>query len=287
MPFRFQDAPITSRQNRRIVSLCKLTDRGERERTGSFRFDGVKLLCEALRREVPLEAVFLRAGGAARVESRMAELYGLTPEGLACPVFAVEDSLFDRISEENAPEGVICVAKTLDKCHKMYKINMEGFPDIPDAPAILLESVRDPVNVGAIIRTAAALGMGCVILSRDCADIYHPRTLRAAMGTLFSMPLLRVDDLAGAIAALRRTGRLVYAAALDGNAARLGELPLAGEGQGAPCAVIGNEGHGLSPSVIDACDRAVYIPMQGDTESLNASVAAALLMWELGRTDRK
>lgn len=287
MPFCFQEAPITSRQNRRIVGLCKLADRGERERTGLFRFDGVKLLCEAIRREVTLEAVFVCAGGAERVENRMRELYGLTPQALKCPTFAVEDSLFDRISEENAPEGVICVAKALDKCHKMYTINKEGFPDIPDAPAILLESVRDPVNVGAIIRTAAALGMGCVILSRDCADIYHPRTLRAAMGTLFSMPLVRVDDLTGAVAALRRAGRPVYAAALDENAARLGEIPLAQTGKGTPCAVIGNEGHGLSPAVIKACDRTVYIPMQGDTESLNASVAAALIMWELGRTNRE
>ncbi len=115
MPFSFTEAPIASRQNRRIVGLCKLADRGERERTGLFRFDGVKLLCEAVRREVPLTAVFVRAGSAGRVTERMAELYGLEPDALGCPAYAVENSLFDRISEENAPEGVICVAKALDK----------------------------------------------------------------------------------------------------------------------------------------------------------------------------
>ena len=272
MPFCFSEAPITSRQNRRIVGLCKLADRGERERTGLFRFDGVKLLCEAVRRAVPLTAVYVRAGSAGRVAERMAELYGLAPDALACPAYAVEDSLFDRISEENAPEGVICVAKALDKRHKMYTINGKDFPPVPDGPAVLLESLRDPVNVGAIIRTAAALGVGCLILS----------TVRAAMGTLFSMTILRVDDLAAAIAGLRRAGRRVYAAALDADAVRLGTLAFGAQ----DCVVIGNEGHGLSPAVTGACDGTVYIPMQGDTESLNASVAAALLMWELHRGGR-
>ena len=151
---------------------------------------------------------------------------------------------------------------------------------------MLLESVRDPLNVGAIIRSAAALGVEHLILSDDCADIYHPRTLRAAMGPLFSMPITRVKDLPGSITALRAEGRRVYAAALDDTALSLGSPEWTAE-QGrnkdgaAPCAVIGNEGHGLSEAVIAACDRSVYIPMEAGTESLNAGVAAALLMWEL------
>lgn len=285
MPFIFEDAPITSRQNRRIVSLCKLSDRGEREKTGLFRFDGVKLLCEALRREVPLETVFVKEGSAARIEARMTELYGMTAADLFCPVVAVENGLFDRISEENAPEGVICVAKALDKRHKKYTIRKEELPPLPNAPVLLLESVRDPVNVGAIIRTAAALGIGCLILSRDCADIYHPRTIRAAMGTIFSMPILRVEDLPAAVTALRRAGREVLAAALDEKAVRLGEFSLCRAGQSSPCVVVGNEGHGLTEAVISACDRTVYIPMERDTESLNVSAAAALLMWELRRAE--
>jgi TrmH family RNA methyltransferase len=119
--------------------------------------------------------------------------------------------------------------------------------------------------------------VGHLVLSADCADIYHPRTVRAAMGPLFSMPITRVDDLPEAIRALRASGRAIYAAALDEGAARLGEIALPRPAG----AVIGNEGHGLSPATIAACDRSVYIPMQADTESLNAGVAAALIMWEL------
>ncbi len=291
MSVRYTGEIIASRQNRRIVELMKLDDRRAREAGRHFRFDGIKLLCEALRRGVELDAVYLRVGSAERVETRMLELYGCHLSEVQCPVFGVEDNLFAKISEENAPEGIITVAKYLDKCHKMIKIynRDEKSADIgiPDAsPIILLESVRDPLNVGAIIRSAAALGMGGLILSADCADLYHPRTLRAAMGPLFSLPILRVEDLEGSIRALRAEGRTVLAAALDDTARRLGspDLLLTPVDGAAPCVVIGNEGHGLSPAVIAACDGSVYIPMQAGTESLNAGVAAALMMWELRRS---
>ena len=282
---RFEGEIICSRQNRRIVELVKLDDRRTRERTRTFRFDGVKLLCEAIRREVSLDGIFLRVGTADRVESAMQTLYGCSLGDVGCPIFGVEDSLFDKISQENAPEGVITVANYIDKSHNFIIIYNKEEIQIPnDAPILLLESVRDPLNVGAIIRSAAALGVGHIIMSGDCADLYHPRTVRAAMGPLFSMPVTRVEDLAGSITALRESGRLVYAAALDSTAICLGSPAFESEREGsaaAPCAVIGNEGHGLSPAVIAACDRSVYIPMQAGTESLNAGVAAALIMWEI------
>ena len=282
---RFDGEIITSRQNRRVVELVKLDDRRAREKTRTFRFDGVKLLCEALRRGVELESVFLRVGTADRVAARMEELYGCSLSEVGCPVFGVEDSLFEKISQENAPEGVITVAKYIDKSHNFIIIYKEDENDArKDAPVLLLESVRDPLNVGAIIRSAAALGVGRLVMSADCADLYHPKTLRAAMGPLFSMPITRVEDLAGTVTALRQSGRRVYAAALDDTAIRLGSREFDAEREGHPVgAVIGNEGHGLSGSVIAACDRSVYIPMEADTESLNAGVAAALLMWELSK----
>ena len=280
---RFDGEIITSRQNRRVVELMKLDDRRAREKTRTFRFDGVKLLCEALRRGVELESVFLRVGTADRVAARMEELYGCSLSEVGCPVFGVEDSLFEKISQENAPEGVITVAKYIDKSHNFIIIYKEDEIDArKDAPVLFLESVRDPLNVGAIIRSAAALGVGRLIMSADCADLYHPKTLRAAMGPLFSMPITRVEDLAGTVKALRESGRRIYAAALDDTAIRLGSAEFDREREGHPVgAVIGNEGHGLSESVIAACDRSVYIPMEADTESLNAGVAAALIMWEI------
>ena len=283
--FQFTGEIITSRQNRRIVELVKLDDRRAREKNRLFRFDGVKLLCEAIRRGVELESVFVSVECAERVAERMKTLYGCTPAQIHCPVFGVEDGLFAKISQENAPEGVITVAKYIDKFHNLIIIYNKVETPIPkDVPVLLLESVRDPLNVGAVIRTAAALGVGHILVSADSADIYPPRTLRAAMGPLFSMPITRVRDLAGSIAALRAEGRRIYAAALDDTAIRLGSSEFEADKAQATAAVgavIGNEGHGLTREVMDACDRTVYIPMKADTESLNAGVAAALIAWEL------
>lgn len=282
---RFDGELIASRQNRRIVELMKLDDRRARENTRRFRFDGMKLLYEAIRRGVEVDSIFLRAGTARKLTARMRELYGCTPADAGCPLFGVEDSLFEKISQENAPEGVITIAKYIDKSHNSIIIyNKDAIAVRQDAPVLLLESVRDPLNVGAIIRSAAALGVGHVMMSADCADIYHPRAVRAAMGPLFSMPITRVEDLAGSIRTLRAEGRQVYAAALDETAIRLGSPTFAEAKEACSagiCAVIGNEGHGLSEEVIASCDRSVYIPMEADTESLNAGVAAALIMWEL------
>ena len=144
---------------------------------------------------------------------------------------------------------------------------------------VLIESVRDPSNVGAIIRSASALGVDRLIMSADCADVYHPRAVRASMGTLFDQRIDRVPSLAEAIEAIRQSGRRVFAAALREDAAILGELPLAS----GDCVVIGNEGHGLSGEVLDACDGCVIIPMTERAESLNAAVAASLLMWEFAK----
>jgi TrmH family RNA methyltransferase len=189
-------------------------------------------------------------------------------------VCLVADSIFDSLSEESAPEGVIGVAHMQQGIHRVWQ-------DVPDRTerVMLLESVRDPSNLGAILRSAAAFGVDRLVLSADCADIYNAKTVRASMGTLFSQRIDRATDLAAAIEALRASGRRVFAAALDESAERLGDFPI----QKGDCAVIGNEGHGLSQRVIAACGRTVYIPMTERAESLNAAVAASVLMWTFSR----
>jgi TrmH family RNA methyltransferase len=146
----------------------------------------------------------------------------------------------------------------------------------------LLEAIRDPGNLGTVIRTAAAMGIGAMILSADCADLYHPRTVRAAMGALFTQRIIRVGRgmLPEVIGGLRDAGRRVFATALHQDALRLGEVALR---QG-DCVVIGNEGHGLTEETVAACDACMIIPMQEGSESLNAATAAAICMWELSCT---
>lgn len=271
---------VTSRQNRTVVEVGKLGDRRARDANERFRFDGIKLLREAVRNNVELPLILLRESRAAAVEETLWETERARIWDCADRVLTLSDAVFDKISEEKSPEGVICVAKYIDKCKKIATIYSEGLFPRADETVVLLESVRDPSNVGAIIRSAAALGVDRLILSEDCADIYNAKAVRASMGTLFGQRIDRVGDLPGVIAQLRERGRRVFAAALDRDAWRLGDFSLR---QG-DCVVIGNEGHGLSAEVLVAADHRVFIPMSARAESLNAAVAASILMWEFAKS---
>lgn len=277
----FKQEIICSRQNQHVVLLCKLSDRKEREKAGLFRFDGIKLLEEALRNGVALHALFFRASSHEAVLSKLSAERQAELSRLSCPSFFLSDELFDKISEEKSPEGVICIAKYIDKFQKKITIyNSNDFLKLKNEKIVLLESVRDPSNIGAIIRSAAAFGIDRLLISADCADIYHPKAVRASMGTLFSQVLDRTEDLPAAIRTLRETERRVYAATLDERALTLGTVPL----QNGDCVVIGNEGHGLTRETVAACDGSIIIPMSSRAESLNAAVAASILMWEFSRS---
>ena len=271
---------IRSRQNKNIVELCKLTDRKAREATKTFRFDGIKLLEEAIKNDVEICAVFLASSAQERVLNGLRASFGKLYEERIEKCFVVSDDIFDKISEEKSPEGVITIAKYIDKLQKNATIyNSVHFSELKNERIVLLESVRDPSNVGAIIRSAAAIGIDRLILSADCADIYHPRAVRGSMGTVFNQPIDRVGDLAATIAEMRKSGRRVFAAALDERAQSLGTFEI----RAGDTVVIGNEGHGLSSEVIAACSGSVIIPMSERAESFNAAVAASILMWEFAK----
>ena len=276
----FTGEMIRSRQNKNIVELCKLTDRKAREATKTFRFDGIKLLEEAIKNDVEICAVFLSSTAQERVLDFLRARFGEAYEDKIEKCFVVSDDVFDKISEEKSPEGVITIAKYIDKLQKNATIyNSVDFLQMKNEHIVLLESVRDPSNVGAIIRSAAAIGIDRLILSADCADIYHPRAVRGSMGTVFNQRIDRVTDLATTIREMRESGRRVFAAALNESALSLGEFEiLAGD-----AVVIGNEGHGLSAGVITACTGNVIIPMSERAESFNAAVAASILMWEFAK----
>ncbi len=265
---------ITSSQNKYVALARALSDRKQRQKNRLFRFDGVKLVCEALIREVSLELLLVSESAYDSVFEKTERLYSVTRESINCRVIVVSDSVFEKISEENAPEGVIAVAKYDTEKHK--EITASQLCVESGERVLLLESVRDPQNVGAILRTAAAFSVDRVVMGRDCADIYSAKTLRASMGAVFSLKIDRVASVAEAVGSLRSQGRRVYAAALDERAVRLGEK----EFSCLDCVVIGNEGHGLSSETVSNCTESVYIPVSDGVESLNAAVAAAVLMWE-------
>lgn len=272
---------ITSRQNQGVSLACKLSDKKHRDAERKFRIDGIKLFEEAVLSNVKLETVFVRQSSIDRI---MPKVEKCLPDFSIVKV--VSDAVFEKISEEKSPEGIICIAKYIDNLHKIIKISdntdpLHGFDALLEGKIFALESVRDPGNIGTVIRTAAAFGVDCILISNDCADIYNPRAVRAAMGALFRQKIVRVESVPDAVKVLRSKGRKVYAATLGENSRLLGrDTPNEND-----CIIVGNEGHGLSEKTISACDGSILIPMMPGAESLNAAIASSVCMWEqFGRT---
>lgn len=257
---------ITSRSNPTVVSAAALKDKKFREKDGCFLIEGVKLFREAVCSGIEIVRVFA-------LSEMLDTAKSIMPNG---EITEVNRGVLEKISTEKSPEGIICVAKYIDKIHNINKIyNMEDFSD-SERRVLLLSSLRDPGNLGTVIRSAAAFGVDEIILSSDCADIYNPKTVRGSMGTLFRQRITTVPSLADAVVAMTEGGYKVYAAVLDDKAVRLDKMKIDKK----TAFIIGNEGHGISPDVIEAAGNTVYIPMAEGVESLNASAAAAVFMWQ-------
>ncbi len=258
---------ITSRSNPLIIESAKLSDRKYRDKSGRFFFEGRKLFLDAAAAGVELCEIFV-------TEEYLAE-YGNELENYR--VNAVSRPVFEKICTEKSPQGIICIAKHLDNYHKFITIyNGGGDADFdPCAHRMMVCGMQDPGNLGTVIRSACALGVSELILDGRCADLYHPRTVRAAMGALFRQRITVCGDAVQTIRALQQRGCRLLAAALTPDAVRLDRMALTPE----CCFIIGNEGHGLDPEILSAADGSVLIPMREGSESLNASAAAAVLLW--------
>ncbi len=257
---------ITSRSNPAVVATAALQEKKYREREGAFLLEGRKLFEVAVASGLTLIRVFATEKTVDFCRERL-------PEG---EIVTVSESVFEKISTEKSPQGIICVAKYIDKLHNINKIyNVEDFRQA-ERRILILSSLRDPGNLGTVIRSAAAFGCDELILSADCADLYHPRTVRAAMGTLFRQRISTVPDLPATVRTMTAAGYRVYGAVLDDKAERLDRMAI----DGRTAFIIGNEGHGIDPDVLAAAGHTAYIPMQAGVESLNASAAAAVFLWQ-------
>ena len=245
---------ITSRKNAFIMQLRALASDAEaRREQGAFVCDGLKLLGEAVENGAEILSVLWKEGGA------LSEI--------DCPVQAVAPAeLFDHASPmKNSPGPLFTVRIPVDP--KDGKIEN----------AIILENVQDPGNVGTVLRTASAFSIGAVVLTGDCADLYSPKTVRATMGAVFRQRVLRLDR-SELPAWLEEHGLPLYGAALSKDAQDRRGLDLTHA-----AVAVGSEGQGLSPELLALCRGEVIIPMDARSESLNAAVAASVLMWEMAR----
>ncbi len=264
---------IESRNNPTIKNMTALRDNRNRRKERLFYFEGVHLLEEYLRSGNTPEMLFVRED----VTERYSELI----EKANCEVYEVTESVYDKLSDEKAPQGIFAVSRFLDNIVFLDESTIDRLPEYVEGNSIMLCDLQDMGNVGTIIRTSAA--MGCdVILCGTCADIYSSKTVRATMGAMFMNGVYVCPSPEKAIESLRKGNKRVIATALTDKAETLGEFDVLKD----DCFVIGNEGKGLTKSVIDACDFTTIIPMSGRTESLNAASASSMILWEVRRGER-
>ena len=261
---------ISSKNNALVVRLAKLKDKKYRKAEGLFRFDGIKLFYEAANYDAPIEYVLVS-------ESAKDKYCFEVEKNCNCTkLYIVSDDAFLKLTDEQAPEGIVTVCSNLNAITSENDLDALA-EEIKNKRVLMLESVRDAGNMGTIIRSARAFGIDTLVISSDCADLYNSKTIRAAMGGIFAQRIVVVESVADAVGVMRKMGARVFAAALNRDAKKLGEIDLCR----GDAILIGNEGHGLSKESIDACNECVYIPMESDSESLNASIAASICMWEL------
>ena len=244
---------LTSRKNPLIRHLRLLgTDSAYRKEQGEYVLDGVKLLQEAMNFGAKINTV-LWAG-----ESKFS-----VPN--AREYVAPKDLVEYASPLKNSPGPVFTVT-----------IPEQALPERLNK-VIVLENVQDPGNVGTVIRTANAMGMDAVILTGNCASVFGAKTARAAMGALFRQSVLELEQ-RETVNLLHDNGLRVYGAALSDRAVDVRTVSVKNA-----AFVVGSEGQGLSDEMLRLCDGEVIIPMQPGSESLNAGVAASILMWELAR----
>ena len=267
---------ITSTQNNQIKNIIALNKKArERKAQRLFVVEGIRAVAE-----VPgqlLHAVYYVEGFSASEEGA-AFIADIKTKAPSVQIEEVAKSVFGSMCDTVTPQGVLALVKMQD--FTLSDVLGEG----GDKPAliVILESLQDPGNMGTIIRTAEGAGATGIIMNSTTVDIYSPKVVRSTMGSIFRVPHVVVSDLGETIEQLKsQNGVAVYAAHLKGE-----KFHDQFDYNGPTAFMIGNEGNGLTDEMAGHASSYLRIPMEGQLESLNASVAASILMYETQRQRR-
>ena len=257
---------ITSTSNPQVKHLLQLQKKSKaRNEEGVFVVEGLRMFVEVPKERV--EKVYVSE-----------TFYYKKKHELSWEEFPLEilsDSVFKHVSDTQTPQGVLCIVK-----RKQYDLGT--LLDIENPHFMVLDNLQDPGNLGTIVRTAEGAGVDAVFMSRDCVDIYNPKTIRSTMGSIYRMPTIYIEDTVKLLELFKEKGIKSYAAHLDGKNSYDKEDYCTGT-----AILIGNEGNGLRDEVSNKADIWVRIPMEGQVESLNAAIAASVLMFEVARQRRQ
>jgi len=256
---------ITSTSNVQVKSLVQLIKKSKaRTEQGVYVVEGIKMFQEASLEEI----VKVYVSEALFEKGTLKEILNKIPYEI------LRDDVFCHVSDTKTPQGILCIMK--QKHYTLEQLTAGKCPLL-----LVLENIQDPGNLGTMMRTAEGAGVTGVLLSRGCVDIYNPKTIRSTMGSIYRVPFLYTDHLMEDMEKLHEKGIQTYAAHLKGKGYYDEESY-----QGPTAFLIGNEGNGLSDELSGMAKQYIKIPMGGQLESLNAAIAAAILMYEASRQRR-
>jgi RNA methyltransferase, TrmH family len=248
------DDIITSTKNEFIKYARSLKSKKYRYENKAFLVEGEKCV-EELAANMPqyAQSVIISGGRYSGLAEEMSRS--------GVKVFKVSENVLEAVCESKTPQQIAAIAK-----FPQYENIYTGF-------IVMLDDVQDPQNAGTIIRTADAAGCSCVVLSEDSADCFSPKAVRASMGSIFHIPVLRAS-LSDYIIKLISKGYHIASSQLDGDSKYNLDW-------NKTCLIIGNESRGISPELLKLSDIKIKIPMYGKAESLNAAVAAGILIYKI------
>ena len=276
---------ISSKDNKKIKYIRSLLEKGSiRKKSKTFVVEGIKLTDEALEYGKVVEIVCAKSLYDEIISGDLSgnRLLAENDKNITnyvkkrSSLLVVSDTVFKSMSETKTPQGILAVAEIPD-----YRLLDRGFleqayTETGKIKLLVLEDTADPGNLGTIMRTAEAARVTGVIMGKGTVDIFNPKVVRSTMGSIFRLPFAYVEDLKETIRELKKQGISFYATHLKGEKSYK-DIKYSDRS----AILIGNEARGLSDEVADLADTYVLIPMQGKVESLNAAVAAALMMYEV------
>lgn len=255
---------IASRQNDFIKHVKALEIRKYREKFGEAVLEGGRIVQDAMENDLSIRAVLVDEDSDEKIFDLAERL-----EGKGIETLKVDHGVFGHLSDTVHSQGILAVVQK--PVHTVESV-MDGTPGF----IVMLDRMQDPGNLGTVIRTADGAGAKCVALTTGSVDAFNPKTLRAAMGSVFHLPILQNLSGAAFLAALKEEGYRIIAADLK-KAAPFNKMRYPEK----TCLVIGNEGSGIGREILDICDESVKIPIIGRAESLNAAVAAGILLYDI------
>lgn len=256
---------ISSTSNAKIKNIVNLKKSAKaRKEQQCFLVEGPRMAFE-----VPvhlLSELYVTEEFQQKHEEKLAEL---KEQGVRYEL--ITENVCKHLSDTKTPQGIIAVVK-------YHSVSLEEVMALEEKPVfIILENLQDPGNLGTIIRTGEGAGVTAIIMNKETVDPYNPKVIRSTMGAIFRVPIVIVDDLIAAVQSMKQAGIHIYAAHLKGK------LFYDYDYKEGSAFMIGNEGNGLTDSLAEQASSLIRIPMKGKVESLNAAIAATVLMYETQR----